>query len=436
MEIRVGFIGIEELHPIISKLEKEFNNIAIHYYFYKNEMDSVEICKRAEKENEVLLFGGPVPYQMVKKQHTINVPCWYISYDGASLYRGLLEATQKTGKTNNCLSFDTIAETSIAKTYEYLGIKKEFFISNPDDTNSKNLVKFHLKKNQMEQTDCAVTCLRSAFQELKELEVPVVLVLAPESSIREGLQKLILMYQSLQFRKAQIVVGRLEIVPTEGVEEYFTNQHKDLEINQKLVTYAQKMHAAIFKIDQFNYVFYTTLGILEKQSNSLFYECILKIQNVMKCMTFVGLGVGETALIANRRTSIALQYAKDQGEDSCYLTIDDQRVINLLTEDNNKEKYRSGLENIRIIAEKYQLSMIVLERIYDSIKKLEKTTITAEELAGEIGQTTRNVRRTLNELVAKNLARVVGEEQIVHRGRPKIVYEITFINSDEFALID
>jgi hypothetical protein len=404
-----------------------FKELILTTYFYETEQEALDLVKTAEKDNDVLLFGGPVPYNLVLSQHRISVPTDYISFDGAALYMGLLKMISMSKETKNKVSIDTISRSIIDQTLHDIGLEKEhFFIHENTNVSNDKLTLFHESLFNEKKTTFAMTCLRSTYRLLQQKNIPSVLILPPETSLRDSIQKSLLNFQSEFFRKSQIVVGLLTINPLEKLNLSYLNQKKQLEIHHSLLGYAQDFHAALFHLNNLHFVFYTTEGMLSKNDPSLFYSLNNVVKKLMNSSIHIGLGIGPTALSAQNKANIALKYCNHKPQkDHCYMIRNGEEVIDLLKINNQKtDLFKTENKAIVKLSEENKVSPILLSKLLKVMDKLDCNTFTAHELSIELSQTERNIRRTLNIFEKKGLAIKIGYEHYNGQGRPKTLYQI------------
>ncbi|WP_077329008.1 hypothetical protein [Virgibacillus siamensis] len=430
MNLKLAFIGIEEMKPILDKIAVDFPELTMRYYFYELESEALAYTLQAEKENDVILYGGPTPYEIVTKQHnhTIKKPVTFISYDGSALYYGMLKVFKMMDGVVSNISFDTIPDSAIQQIFSDLNMNCEQYRLYNHSFQSSKLVQFHKKMIQEQGSCCAVTCLKSSYLKLKD-HVPCVLAIAPESAVRQAVQQSILLCQSERFRQSQIVAGVITVTPYTDFDQDYMISQKQLEIHHVLLSYANNLHAALFSMNNFKFVFYTTMGMLKKADRTLFYTFTKDLRKVLNSEIALGFGVGTTAQTAQRRANIALKYCKQANvKESCFIITDEERIINVLQQSLSEDWFRSESKDLSELSEVSGISQVVLMRISKVIQKLDKTTYTAEELGDELSQTPRNARRILKQLEDKGLANLVGNEHYSARGRPKSVYDISFLS--------
>ncbi|WP_379968761.1 hypothetical protein [Ectobacillus sp. sgz5001026] len=422
MKTKIGFVGNCILQPVLDEVSTEFTDVELNYYFYKSEREALELTLAAQKEVDVVLFGGPVPYYVAESDPKVKAPLLYISYDGAAFYRGLLHVLVQLELPIEKLSVDMILPQTVNRVYEDLGLSSSSAYVYPTlDGTGKQYFTFHKSLYEGGKTRCAITCVLSTFELLRSEGIPAVLVLATESAIREGIQRAVLLDSSNYFKKSQIAVGHIHFLDDPDKSEY-EGQRIHLERHRQLVTYAKELHADIFAMNRTQFVFYSTRGMLEKRDFAFIEKLLRDLKSISQNSVHIGLGFGNTAQIAGERAKMALVYCKRFEDDQCFLTLDEEQIVNLF--DNKEQSYRTDDVEIQHLAEQHHVSAMVIKRVSHVLEKLGKTTITAEELANELGQTIRNSRRTLKYFVEKGLAIPIGEEHLGGKGRPKILYQL------------
>lgn len=422
MQTKIGFVGNGVLENVLIEVSKQFTDVQLLFYFYKSEQESLELTLKAQKEVDVILFGGPVPYHIAKKSPDVRIPLLYISYDGAAFYRGLLHVLCNLQLPIDRISVDMISQQTVTGVLEDLNIVPSSAYVDPRmDGTGQHFYAFHKKLYEEDQIKCAITCVLSTYEMLQKDGIPSILVLATESAIQEGIQRAILVVRSNYFQKSQIAIGYIQFSGGPELTEYEAQQIH-LDQHRQLVIYAKELHADIFALNRFKFVLYTTRGMFEKKKSSYLKKWLHELKKISQSTVHIGLGFGSTAQIAGVRAKKALTYCNRFDGDQCFLTINEGQMVNLF--DNDKQDYRTDDTLILKMAQQYHLSAMVIKRVQHVLEKLGKTTITADELALELNQTIRNCRRILKEFEEKGLAKSIGEEHLGGKGRPKILYEL------------
>ncbi|RSK33745.1 hypothetical protein [Bhargavaea beijingensis] len=423
MNVKIGFIGNDILLPTLNKVAKSLNDVKLSYYFYNDDQEAIDKVKEAESREDILLFGGPVPYFRVKNSYQSSLPMIYLSYDGSAFYKGLMQVAFMGGCHLERISIDGIQEAAVRDIYKELGLSSQAIhcYGNPSEE-QKKLREFHEKLYNKGVSTCAVTSVKSVHEYLVMNDIPSVLILATESSIKVGIQHSVLESRSHYFKKSQIAVGHIRFFDEVDLSGY-RRQQLHLERHQKLLEYAKLLSADLFALSEGEFVFYTTRGMIEKR-NIDFIERLYREMDTSheNRVIHVGLGFGTSAQVAGDRARKSLAYSATKRGNQCYLIQDEEQVVNILS--NQQKEYRTSDRNVFELAKKYEVSAMVIRRVLEAMQALGKNRITAEELSKELNQTIRNSRRTLNEFVEKGLAVQAGEEHFGGKGRPKFVYQL------------
>lgn len=430
MKVNIGFIGNNILQDVLHKVASTFPDIEMTCYFYTDDQQAMEKVKIAEQHEDILVFGGPIPYFYVKNNYTCKKPMIYISYDGSAFYKGLMQVSFLKESALERISIDGINQDAILDIYQELKLDSSQLKCISSSQNSKSeILQTHEELYEAGQTTCAVTSIKSVYEALQQKDIPSVLILATESSIRVAFQRAVLESKSLYFKNSQIAVGHIRFQDAAELTGY-KKQQLHLERHQKLLSFAKTLHADIFSLGEGEFVFYSTRGMIGRKTNEFMQRLFKELnQGYEHQMIHIGMGFGASAQVAGDRARKALAHATHQDGHQCYLIKDDQHIIDILN--RSGKEYRTSDQLIQQLAANYQVSAMVIKRVLEAVEALGKNRITAEELAAEINQTIRNSRRTLNEFVTKGLAVQVGEEHFGGKGRPKMVYQLQLTKKEE-----
>ncbi len=382
---------------------------------------------------ETLLFTGPIPYQIVKQAQISDIPMRYVSYSGTGFYKVLIEYFKEHSSPHKPLNFsiDTLPYSTVVESLKECDVEYENIYAQEyqEEKQPKFLVEFHSKLYHEKKTDFAITSLTSAYQKLKELQVPVYRITPTQSSIKEALRYTILQGDNLRFQKAQLCVGIVEIVNWDQMDQYSPSEYEQqrmlLAFTQQFVDFCERIKATM-KIEKENrFIFHANKGNIEEVTQG--YRNMPLLENIKEKFPFhigVGLGYGYSANEAQKNAEEALKHAVYHGHNQCFVILEDGKVIGPLDEERKLEYYPKT-ENAELIArmQDSNISIGSMNRVNAVMEKRGRDTITVNQLAEELNITLRSARRILSRLVESNLMEVVGEEQPAGPGRPRQVFK-------------
>lgn len=434
MKIQLGVIGPNDSMELIKEAAKDFEAINIIPFPYI-EMEEIRNTILQNRESvDQWFFSGIAPYHYALSNDLIQrEEGSYAPLNSNSVYKTLLKAQLSEQEVFKSISFDTIQEMEVVEIRKSILPMKVYSFPYSQNSPIQDIVNFHVKLYREKKIEVALTCTQAIYLSLKKLGIPCYRVTPDVISIRLILQYLKQRGESLWYRKAQIAILGIELFQQNSGEEHYSYKmkHQELELNKLLLNYAELINGSIVEFGDGRYFIYTTRGEIELQlnENSLF-ELIENAAVQSKLKIRIGLGYGTTSLEAEQNARLATQYARNK-KDSMIIIVDENKKV---TENFGGEDILSY--NNRNVSDEWDdlliganISPATVNKIQSLALRYKKTNITSRELSNWMNSTERNARRILTELESVNLARISGEEQSGQRGRPRKVYELTFMKN-------
>jgi len=432
---RIGVIGPPGLVEKVRQVGRENPTIEIVSRAYQDEAEAPAICRALEDEVEVICFTGPIPYFYTLEQGHPKVPAMHISLTGSSLYRALLNMVPHESITR--LTIDTLRHTQVGDAYEELGLPVDGIRTFEYRTavDRAALVQFHLENYRQGKSTGALTCLRSAYDELKELGVPVHWVTPTKNAVREALQRAHFLGQSNRSKELQMVVGlvsldRFDRVGSAGLSEVDVQQLR-LDFHRALLKEVEQVDGFLTGYGGAEYVFFTTPAAFERWSDGLrSLPLLAMVRNTPGSTVSLGIGFGLTAGQAGTHARIALKRAQADGGDCGYVLLGNRRLIGPVRSGLPVEEAAPLSYDLRTIdpamLRKVEAAGIAAEslgRMAALVKENHLTLFSAQDIAPLLGVTLRTVHRNLTKLEELGVVQVVGEETLTRQGRPRRIYK-------------
>ncbi|WP_260287470.1 helix-turn-helix domain-containing protein [Peribacillus aracenensis] len=433
MNTKVLVIGPIDLVELVFTIGRSYSDITMLPAPYTHEQETIDVIRRRVDEADVLFFLGTIPYQMVKNQN-ITKPMVFIPSTGTSLYRTLFKIITETSfnpiKEPLRISIDTLPNREVKECFEDLEIYPEKMFLKADHK-ADELVHFHYELWKNDQTQVAVTCVKSVYESLKGLGVLVFRVLPTMSAIRSSLNNVLLEGKALLQSDTQIAIGILHFNNLlssfkKSISEY-GEQRKKAALQNLLIDFCEEAQAIFDWSERDEVRFITTRGAIERTTHKykkapLLDEIAMKID----VETTIGIGFGYTANEAEVSARKALMKAR-LNKPSCFVVDMDGTVFGPVGKEGRlKYSLRSDDPHLMNLAKTAGLSIATINKLLSFCECFGNRCITANDLANGLGLTIRSARRILNTLENSNLAVIVGEEQPINRGRPRQLYEFQF----------
>lgn len=395
---------------------------------YETEKETRKIVESLQHQYDVILFTGPVPYyHAVNLEEVHSTPTAFIPFGGSSLYRALFQVRMEDLSR---VSIDTIGHGEIRSAYRELGLSyhTNHVLEYDRALTLQEFVDFHKEAYDSGKTSCALTCLRSSHLELKRIGVPVIRVFPMQSVIRETLDKIILIGESIHNKASQIVIGHISIDNYEHLIQTKTShevQRLQLTLEQMILRYVEEIDGHYTSSSINKYLFFTTRALFEKSTNFLTILPLLeKIRQVLGFSSSIGVGYGGTANQAGNRANAALKKAKEFGGNACFVIHDNHQVTGPIGKTHSvtvvtRTTDKGVLEKVEDVG----VSATVFNRLMEAIHQA-GVEFTSNDLAAFMNITLRSTRRLLKQLEQAQIIEVIGQESLHTKGKPRRVYRM------------
>lgn len=437
MPVKVSVLGPQDLVDKIIDEGKNYKNLTMTAYAYKSETETMQLVQSCINHTDLIIFTGPIPYYIARKNVESDIPMLYVSYWGSAFYKALFNYMQSahwSGSKPLKFSIDTVHKKVVEEMLEELKIADyEIFTNEYDDyISSDELTNFHQNLQKEGKADFSITCLTTAYERLKQLNMPVHRIVPTVMSIRETLKMANLEAQNLISQKAQLCVGVIKILNWGDMDNYTPSgyeQHRiKLTVTELFINFCENLKASMkFESDD-EYVFYATRGVIESVTNYYRYMPFIRdITEQLPLKVCIGLGYGYSANEAEKNSREALEYAKNYNKNCCYVIMEDKKIRGPLEGGRIIEFYSSAQESrVALLAQESNLSAVIINKMMGVMESYGKDTITASEIAETLNITLRSARRILSNFEEAGVAKVIGEEQPAGKGRPRRIYKINF----------
>lgn len=426
----VAVVGPEDSVSDLVALNAEFPGLRLRPYVYENEHETVSVYQQIDPAVRVVLFTGPVPYYRVTGSVGAARPMLYVPFTGVALYRALFQLHQQYDVT--CISVDTVERGAVLETYADLGLSAEgiYTLEYSQAPDRGEFVKFHRRHHESGLTAAALTCLRSAHRALQEEGIPCTRIIPTHGVLMESLERAFLVAENIRTGENQIVVGIVDVGACLRAERaagsYSEVQRKHLALQSEILHFVQEVDGHFTPTGGDEYLFHTTQGpFLRASGNLRSIPLLRRLKALGPEPVFAGIGMSYTAAQAGTHARMALEHARRQGSDACFVVTEDRRVVGPLGSPQSGEFQSRTLDPQRLeLARIAGVSPTSLERLIGAVHSAGIRAFTANEVAPWLHITDRSARRLLRQLGDAGVVRVVGEETHSVRGRPRQVFQL------------
>lgn len=423
MKILVGLIGADDSVERIRSVAAEYPELALRSLVYWHEAEVVELVARHNKEIDLWLFSGQVPYAVAKQAGVLRGPAFWVPHTGSSLLGLLLYLSHEQHVRIPDISFDTFHPDELATVLNDLQIPAPPYLYHyPGAIDATQLADFHTKLWRNGQTKVAVTCLRSAHVELLNRGIPAYHVLPARSAIASTLEAIIRTHQLLRYRNAQIAV-----VLTQQPASAAAGESQQARWHHALQRWARIFSGVLQELPDGEWAIWTTRRFVEVVTNG--FHTIPSLSPEDDSRRCWGIGLGQSVAQAQEHAQFARRQAEQHGPGSWFAVFDDKAVTGPMGQ-TTQLRFSYADRRLREASRRAGVSGTTLSKLQGVVALLGRDELSSLQLAEQLSILPRSARRLLALLEEAGLAEVVGEETPHPRGRPRKIYRIKLPVSD------
>src|SRR5690625_1376003 len=426
-DVTVGVIGAENfLHRITEVARTE---IRTPYRLVTASDDHAggvqEKARRLAEDVDVLLFSGPLPYDLAVAGDPLPVPATFIPTGGVALPTALLRGVVTGTVDTRRVSIDSAHSRQVRETYAELDLpmRHVHVIEYHESVSAEELLTFHTEHYQAGSTQRAIPAGAQSAAAPAAAGIPLPTLAAAPLTIRSALRtaRLVGSGARMEDSRIAIVIVRLptSALPNRTSSSNFWFQELKLSLHRTLLHEARRMDAAVLQRDEQSYLVITTMGSLRTGTDDLQRAPFLaRVSEQLGIDAEVGIGLGRTTLEAEEHAQNAVNLSGERPGDRAYLIGGQGGPISMpatpdgIPASEAPEVPDQHSKTLRQIIE-------ALDADGDSSR-----VVDAERIATAQGVTLRTARRTLHSLVDAGLAWPMPPARQQKVGRPPVRYQL------------
>ncbi|WP_147803587.1 hypothetical protein [Alkalicoccus halolimnae] len=430
VKIRLGLVGPKDSVQIIEKMGRFFPEFELISFYYERTEETHDILNAYKNRVDLWLFSGQAPYAYAIHNNLLTEEeAFFPPLHGSSLLGTLMEIFHKQ-KQASFFTLDTIDTEEIEAVKESYTLDDVSFITYPYTgyKSSDEIIQFHIEESRKNPGTIALTCIRNVYNELKAHGIPVYRITASEFDIKETLKYLRERTNAAWYRNHQLAILGVETVEgSDSREEYYSyrRKYKELELKRLLLRYAEEVKGAYLQMGDGMFLIFTTRGEMESHAVPFFLIEEAKLQ--AKLPVRVAVGYGKSVMDAEEHVHQALQQGR-RAKETVIISVDENNEATEHFSEAASLTYSAQRHDTEWAAEKVKgkISPGAVSKIFSYAQYHQQLEVTSRDIARWLTSTERNARRILHELEQAGLAKAVGEEQEVRRGRPRKVFALQF----------
>ncbi|TWD75340.1 hypothetical protein FB561_6778 [Kribbella amoyensis] len=420
--VSIGVVGPRDMVQQILLMEEAAGarNWRLVGAAHDRERQAYDQVQKVAGSVDVILFTGPLQYDLAREAGELTVPSTFVPVSGASLYSSIIRGLMAGTLDPSRVSIDSISAAEVEVAYADIGVSTErvHTLEYRDTGSVDEFVEFHRKLSEEGLTSTALTTVKSVAQRLSEVDVPALRLIPPANTIRIALNTAALLGAGSIRGDSQIVMVVVQVAPSSRPVSSGPQGYRYLELilglHQLLLAELGELGVAIAQRDADTFVITATRGSLAQLTDRLQSPRFVdRVRAETGIITDLGVGVGETPRAAEEHAYAALARSRASTDAPAYLVRPDGSATAL-----------SGPPDQPASSEpptSWSKAAETLARIVEvlSLKPGEPVVVDAEAVADGLGVTPRSARRMLVTLVDAGLAWPMPSVQSSRGGRPR-----------------
>jgi hypothetical protein len=429
--VRIGVVGPREVvHRMVDVghqlVLNEATTMSLTSTSYQNYGQIPDRVRGIAEDVDVLLFAGPLPYDMAKDAGVLTRPATFVELSGSSLYGAMLRTIQSGELDLRRVSIDSLNRDAIAEAYDECEISHAAVHAMPYDgpESALGFAEFHRELFEQGHTTGALTTVDAVVRELRKAKVPTVRVRATGSALRSSLRTATFLGAGSRLGDAQVVVGVVEIPevprrPGSDPRGAWAATELRTEVVRALRPETDRLAISLMPRTESSVALVATLGSITEATQQFTRAPFVNVVRRATGITpFIGIGTGATAVAAEANAELALVDARASGATRVYVRLRDGSTMAM----NHKDEHAATDTPVADPRRREALETLRAGLADDDTDeaKVVDATLAAELL----GTSARTARRVLQDLARDGLAWPVPPAAAMSRGRPRQTYRL------------
>lgn len=426
-EVTIGVVGAENFLHRIAEVARA--DVRTPYRLITASSDrSTDVREEALRiaENvDVLLFPGPLPYNLAVAGESLPVPATYIPPGGVALPTALLRGALGGAVDTQRVSIDSVNTREVHETYAELGLEMTdvYVIEYHETVSPEEFLEFHREHYRAGRTSGAITTVPLVSDGLTEVEIPNLTMVPAPLTMRNALHTARLLGSGARMEDSRIAIVIVQLpssaLPNRTSSNNFWFQELKLSLHRTLLHEARRMDAAVLPRDEQSYLVITTMGSLRTGTEDLRRAPFLaRISVDLGIEVEVGIGLGRTSLQAEENAQSAVNLSAERSGDRAYMIGTHGGPIPLLATPDGAAPPPAPM-----VPDQHADALRQIVQALDADGDNNRI-VDADRVSKAQGVTLRTARRTLHNLVQAGLAWPMPPARQHKVGRPPVRYQL------------
>ena len=399
---RFGVIGPADLVAAACRVAESFPGLNPIQLAYQHERETLDLIGSHGNDVDAWLFTGVVPFELARIAGALQHPAGYVSYSKIGFLSSVTRLAL-AGLDLSRLSVDTLAGDEVRETLADTGLDISGVSVLPyrAGLTSAQMVDFHRRIHRATPGTTAITCVASAYEQLRD-EQSTVRLLPSTPDVRAAVELLLLSTANKRNRDGNAVLGMIA-----------------LDTDDDIDTDLAALCGEVVHTGPGQYLVVTTRGALEGATDNLTKAPFLSSLAARHTEVWIGFGLAGSAAEASSRASKALRRSKALGPHAVVVRLRDESDLVL----EGAQATEVASTDYSIMAARTGVSRETLLQVRE-LADLHDGVLLASQVAESFGILARSARRVLKCLERGGAATGIPVRGGGQAGRPPVGYRI------------
>lgn len=434
---RIGIVGsreiIEHVVDVGAAMRADGAAISLVGSAYSREDHPVPAVNRIAKDVDVILFAGPLAYDIAREAGALSSPATYVGVIGSSLYGAMLRAQRDNRFDLGRVSIDSVTMSEMTEAYREAELATGGVRVRSYDGPQSGLTfrEFHEKLWRRKKTTGALTTLGTVATELHRAGVPVVRIRPTSSALRSALRQAMLMGFGSALGEAQVAVGVLELpdmtsMADNAVMNWWRGQELRAHVARILLPELRRAGATVVPRDDRSLTLLGTFGAFQELTNGFSTASFAApLTKELGITPLLGIGLGRSVVEAEGNALAALTIGRTSRTERVQVVLRDGTRMELRTDGTESSRHeRASSRTGSAFAD-------LSERLAVTPGGAEAVVVDVAKVADVLGINPRTARRLLRQLTEEGLVWPVPPPPPLTPGRPRQMYRLTLSTSSD-----
>jgi hypothetical protein len=427
-EVTIGIVGARPFVDRVLALGRSENS-GPHRLLpsaYEQETDAPAATAQIASKVDVLLFAGPLPFELAAAANAVRTPATFVPLSGWALPTAVLKSALVLGVDPELLTIDSASQHDVEEVFDAVGLRSSGVrvLDYARELDSKQFLRFHVDGHATGSSG-AITSIPSVAAELRRLELPHVLMTPSRHAIAHALDTARLLGAGSTAEESRLALAVVRLPSSTSATHTaltaYERQSMRVAVHGALLEAARESGSVVVPRDEVSFFLFLTLGSLKRLTGNLTYgPFATTVRDATGLMVEVGIGFANTVADAEANALTAVAHSAQTRGSAAALVWPTGEVALL------PASASSGTGNMPQDSDPEDITKALLRGMIAALKAAndDRRIVDAQQVSELMSIPLRSARRALRSLVEAGYAWPLPPDPADRPGRPPVPYQL------------